>query len=321
MILADKIIHLRKKHQMTQEELAEKLNVSRQSISKWEGSLSTPDLNKIVTLSKIFSVSTDYLLNDDAVIDDIEGRADSNEDWVSVSLETVNNFLRDRKQFAKRIGMGVVILIFSIIPIIVFSSGSLSEFVAPNVGQAIGLGSLFLLLAIGVGLIIQTSLNSYPYEFLEDKPFELEYGVVGFLEKEKENYRPIYTRNLTIGIGLIFVGIIPLVVTNLLFPDIGENNMGLVVGLWLMLLALALFVIINTTIYWSDIEGLLEDNGKVRTESMDTKIGSVYWPIVVAIFIGYSLITNDWGRSWIIWPIAGVLFAALTPLYNMIKGK
>ena len=97
--------------------------------------------------------------------------------------------------------------------------------------------------------------------------------------------------------------------------------MGLVVGLWLMLLALALFVIINTTIYWSDIEGLLEDNGKVRTESMDTKIGSVYWPIVVAIFIGYSLITSDWGRSWIIWPIAGVLFAALTPLYNMIKGK
>ena len=64
MILADKIIDLRKKAGMSQEELAEKLGVSRQSISKWEGAQSTPDLNRILQLSEIFNVSTDYLLKD-----------------------------------------------------------------------------------------------------------------------------------------------------------------------------------------------------------------------------------------------------------------
>ena len=58
MILADKIIDLRKKAGMSQEELAEKLGVSRQSVSKWESAQSTPDLNRILKMSEIFGVST-----------------------------------------------------------------------------------------------------------------------------------------------------------------------------------------------------------------------------------------------------------------------
>ena len=53
MILADKIIELRKKSGMTQDELAEKLGVSRQSVSKWEGAQSTPDLARILKLAEI----------------------------------------------------------------------------------------------------------------------------------------------------------------------------------------------------------------------------------------------------------------------------
>ena len=65
MILADKIIDLRKKNGWSQEELAEKLQVTRQSISKWEGAQSTPDLNKILAMSQLFGVTTDYLLKDE----------------------------------------------------------------------------------------------------------------------------------------------------------------------------------------------------------------------------------------------------------------
>ena len=65
MILADKIIELRKKNGWSQEDLAEKLDVSRQSISKWESAQSIPDMNKILKLSEIFGVSTDFLLKDD----------------------------------------------------------------------------------------------------------------------------------------------------------------------------------------------------------------------------------------------------------------
>ena len=65
MILADKIIQLRKKNGWSQEALGEMLHVSRQSVSKWESGLSIPDLEKILKMSEIFGVSTDYLLKDE----------------------------------------------------------------------------------------------------------------------------------------------------------------------------------------------------------------------------------------------------------------
>ena len=68
MILADKLIELRKKNGWSQEELAEQLDVSRQSISKWESAQSTPDMNRILKMSDIFGVSTDYLLKDAMVM-------------------------------------------------------------------------------------------------------------------------------------------------------------------------------------------------------------------------------------------------------------
>lgn len=65
MNLNEKISQLRNDNNWSQEELAEKLNVSRQSVSKWESGQAKPDLDKIIALSNIFDVSTDYLLKDD----------------------------------------------------------------------------------------------------------------------------------------------------------------------------------------------------------------------------------------------------------------
>ena len=65
MILADKIITLRKKAGWSQEELAQKLDVSRQSVSKWEGAQSIPDISKILQMSRLFGVTTDFLLKDE----------------------------------------------------------------------------------------------------------------------------------------------------------------------------------------------------------------------------------------------------------------
>ena len=64
MTFSDKLIALRRKAGWSQEELAERLNVSRQSVSKWESAQSMPDIDKIVQLSSLFSVTTDYLLKD-----------------------------------------------------------------------------------------------------------------------------------------------------------------------------------------------------------------------------------------------------------------
>lgn len=62
MSLSKKIYELRKANNLSQEQLAEMVNVSRQSISKWESGETTPEIERIIELSKIFNVSTDYLL-------------------------------------------------------------------------------------------------------------------------------------------------------------------------------------------------------------------------------------------------------------------
>lgn len=65
MILADKITEERKKNGWSQEELANQLGVSRQAVSKWESAGAIPDLQRILQMSELFGVSTDYLLKDE----------------------------------------------------------------------------------------------------------------------------------------------------------------------------------------------------------------------------------------------------------------
>lgn len=65
MTLPDKIVELRKRNGWSQEDLAEKINVSRQAISRWEGGNALPDASNILQLSKLFGVTTDYLLNEE----------------------------------------------------------------------------------------------------------------------------------------------------------------------------------------------------------------------------------------------------------------
>ena len=64
-MLSEKLYKLRKNSGLSQEQLAEKLNVSRQAISKWESGTAVPESEKLVTISNYFGVSVDYLLKDE----------------------------------------------------------------------------------------------------------------------------------------------------------------------------------------------------------------------------------------------------------------
>ena len=77
MLLSEKIYKLRKENGLSQENLATKLNVSRQAVSKWESG-AIPDIDNIVNLARFFDCSIDYLLNDD--IDSIDGSIESDKE-------------------------------------------------------------------------------------------------------------------------------------------------------------------------------------------------------------------------------------------------
>ncbi len=75
MKLSEKIIALRSRHQMSQGDLAEKLNVSRQSVSKWETGASIPDLDKLIAMSELFQVTMDELTKENVELGSKEKEA------------------------------------------------------------------------------------------------------------------------------------------------------------------------------------------------------------------------------------------------------
>ena len=102
MILADKIIKLRKQQGWSQEQLAEMLNVSRQSVSKWEGGLSIPDLDKIIKMSSLFGVSTDYLLKDE--LEEIQPATTEKggADGLVISMEEAARFMEIKEELSSK---------------------------------------------------------------------------------------------------------------------------------------------------------------------------------------------------------------------------
>ena len=77
MVLASRIAAQRKQKGWSQEDLAERMDVSRQSVSKWESGASTPDLNRVIQLAELFQVTTDFLLKEEelSVPDDVQESA------------------------------------------------------------------------------------------------------------------------------------------------------------------------------------------------------------------------------------------------------
>ena len=132
MILADKITEERKKNGWSQEELADKLGVSRQAVSKWESAGAVPDLQRIIQLSELFSVSTDYLLKDEM---EVETSSDMmkgiNEDMTlrKVSMEEANEFLDMKRKGAPSIANAVSVCIISP-ALLIFLSGMAESGVA-----------------------------------------------------------------------------------------------------------------------------------------------------------------------------------------------
>ncbi len=168
MILADKIIELRKRNGWSQEELAEKLDVSRQSISKWEGAQSVPDMNRILALSQIFGVSTDVLLKDELELDGMSGLGLQAEDTAarSVSMEEASAYLDHKNTAAGRISLGVMLCILSPVLLIILTGAQEAGRIALTENQAAGLGLivLFLLIGAAVALFVISGIRHSRFE-------------------------------------------------------------------------------------------------------------------------------------------------------------
>lgn len=325
MILADKIIDLRKKLGWSQEQLAEQLEVSRQSVSKWESGMSIPDIDKIVKMSVLFGVSTDYLLRDDVndlvPVEEAPGDSDL---YRSISMQEAITFMDLMKSVSGR--MAAAISLFIICPIPMLILAGLAEAGKMNEALASGFGTIVILISVilGVTQLILIGMKTQKYEFLEKEPISLQYGVQSIVEQRKEEFADFYGKSVAIGVAMCIGAAIPLL-TSAAFQATEAVELACLC-LLLTVVSGAVYIFVRFGTIQGSFQKLLQEGDyeavKKSTNKKMAPISGAYWCIATAIFLGWSFLANSWEISWVVWPVAGVLFAAFYGIMSVaLKDK
>ena len=328
MILADKIIDLRKKNGWSQEELAEKLGVSRQSISKWEGAQSVPDMNRILAMSDLFGVSTDYLLKDALEAErpaEIPMDRDLDEPLRRVEMEEAHSFLQTRIVAAARIALGVALCILSPIVLILLEAAQESGLIGLSEEQAAGVGLVVLFLCIGAALplFITSVMRLSKFDALEKQALDTAYGVDGMVRERREQYAPTHTRLLVLGIVFCVLSVLPLFI--LLMFGFEDNDFAMVCGAaaLLAIVAAGVYMIVRTCVRQAGYNILLQDGDYTPARKQENRrnepISAIYWALALTIYLAWSFITMQWQTTWIVWPIAGVLYGVVEAVLRLTR--
>ena len=323
MIFADKLIALRKKSGWSQEELAEKLGVTRQSVSKWEGAQSVPDIDKILQLSHLFGVTTDYLLKDE--LGEPEYTAGDDAPALrKVTLAQANDYLTQAHANAPKMALATALCVLSPVPLIAL--GALAEYGYFRADFATGLGlcTLLVLVAVAVVLFMQCGAAVKPYEFLEKEPIDTEYGVTGLAHERRDAFAVQYNRGNTLGTVLCILCAVPLFAA-MMFLDT-DILAAAAVCLLLVLVACGVYAFVRVGTVQDALNQLLEEgdftrDAKARKGAIRAG-AAAYWLVVVAIFLFYTFGPYGNGQpeySWFIWAIAGVIFAAVMVVMKAVQ--
>lgn len=335
MILADKIVELRKKNGWSQEELAERLEVSRQAVSKWESAQSVPDMNRVLQLSNVFGVSTDYLLKDELGEEarpEVPLPEETGKALRSVSMAEAQDYLRLRRQSAGRISLGVLLCILSPVALILLCGAQEAGLLpALSDAQAAGLGLLPLFLMIGgaVALFILSGLSGKKYDYLHTECFETAYGVNGYVREQQERGHGAFAAQLVTGVVLCVLSVLPIFVVMLLFGDpkepIEDFRYVVAAAMLLCLVACGVWLIVRAAIVRGGYAALLEEGDysreSKRAQGQNQTFSGCYWGLVTAGYLAYSFITGRWDRSWIVWPVAGVLYGVVLAVWSAVRKK
>lgn len=316
MLLADKIVTLRKRAGWSQEELAAQLGVSRQSVSKWEGAQSVPDMQKVVQMSRLFGVTTDYLLKEE-LGEPEPAPAESAAPLRCVTME---------QAAAPKLALATLLCVLS--PAALLLLAALSDrpgaAISENAAAGIGLCVLLVLVAAAVAVFITCAAQVKAYAFLESEPFEAACGVTGMVRERRAAFAPRHTRGKVAGTVLCILSAVPLFIAVCLDgPDL------LYVGAVCLLLVLAGIgsaVFVSGGVYWAAMDRLLEEGDYVRPRKRQNgvvgAVSGIYWLVAAAAYLLWTF--GPWWDAqpqdtWILWAVAGVLYGAVMALVRGIR--
>ena len=354
MNLSEKIFNERRKLGLSQEQFAEKMQISRQAVSKWESGQSTPDLDKIVLMSRIFGVSTDYLLKEtvdmvenaestiagDSIYDsgnsrisdvaDIEfdeesesnsGNVKENNFGKELTRSEVDSYMDEREKSGKRIAIGVCLCLlsfaFSCIAIMITKRLGAPEDIQDTAAGTV----MFLLLGTAVMLFIMSGLHLHIYEYLEKEDFLLPDDIKLLITDKKKEYQEIFNIHITIGVILVILAVVLCMLAETFLgyttmKDYTDEVQGIIM---FGVLAVSVFLFVQAGIRMGTYNILLQEQDYTKDKKLAKREGAdrmgqiagIYWCLMCAIYLGFSFYTNDWGRSWILWPVAGCAFGAI----------
>ncbi len=324
MIMADKIVQLRKKLGWSQEEFAERMEVSRQAVSKWEGALSTPDLDRVLRMAALFGVSTDYLLKDE--IESPEYSQDDEAPEVRrISMEEANEFLEIKTAAAKKIALAVVLCALAPLCLILFGAASeVPEYaVSENFAGGVGLITLVVIASAAACVFISCGMRSSRYEFLVKERFETQYGVIGMVRERQTRFKPLYARSMLSATCVCALSAIPLFSCAFFDGDI-LLQAGMLC-LMILLLGIGSAIFIYAGVINGSIQKLLQEGDYAREKKAAyAKWGGLttaFWLLATALYLFISFTTGRWDMSWLVWPAAAAIYAALCALLESFTKK
>jgi len=304
MSLGENLQFLRKRENMTQEQLAEALEVSRQSVSKWESDSTYPETDKLMQLADLFHCSLDDLMRKDVS---------------SQYVEDKNHYNQFMDQFSKRVTLGVG-LILSGLTIMLFLTAVNPQKQDVDV-EALSTIVFFLFLIVAVAIFIVSGLQKSQYE--KKHPYIENF----YTEAEKEAFHKKFTVYITSGVVLIIFGLILMIgcetvisYDHMLYNVVDFETFTNSIFLFFVTIAVTLLVYAGTqeSKYNIDHYNLIHDHNS-QTYKNDKKTGLVCGCLMMTatmIFLALGFIWNLWRFSWIVYPIFGIACGIASVIIN-----
>ena len=239
-----------------------------------------------------------------------------------IAIKDAEAYLLHEAKWAPAVARGVTMCILSPMLLILltgFSAAGVLPF-SEVLSAGVGITVLLVTVAGAVTLFIRYSMTGYDYLSITEDTFELDYGVETVIRQQKKAYLEECTKKISIGVVLCILSVIPLLGAAFL-----ENEVLMILATAFLLCAVAAGVnlLVRVGIVWDSYGRLLRDGDYSRRVhgSLSGRAGSIYWPLMAAAYLLWSFRSGDWGFTWILWPAAGLVFAAISALCRLLTRK